>query len=137
MAGAYMFAASTSSGQADGTPDTCKIPAGQFTVTVPFKNTGKCASATGASTKVLIVNMGAITISASISSSSGDESGTKGGVKSSTFCGSVAFKQGSSKVLVEGKALVVLTKTTSHNGSSANAVGTVTVQSQAKVKAAL
>lgn len=138
MAGSYMAAASQKGGSAVGTPDTCNVPnsSGVDTPT-PFTNTGQNSSATGTASTVLIENMPAITISSSIPSSSGDESGTDMGVTSGSVAGKVTYSQGSSKVLVKGNALVVLTNATGHNGSSPNAVGTVSSPGGTKVMAAL
>jgi hypothetical protein len=51
--------------------------------------------------------------------------------------GEIAFRTASSKVAFQGQKVIVLTATTAHNGSSANApMGVLMSPSQAKVLAA-
>jgi hypothetical protein len=138
MAGAYMPAASSAAGSADAFPDTCNVPSSSGSVPTPFTNTAQCAATEGGAETVLIENVPAVVVGAEISVSSGDESGSAGGVTSGTVASTVTYMQGSSKVLVQGRPLVVLTNVTAHNGVSANApAGTLDCPSQAKVLAAL
>jgi hypothetical protein len=64
----------------------------------------------------------------------GDEAGTLGGLVSGMNMGEVQFKQGSTKVKVEGQPCIHLTSMTSHNGTNANMpAGTQIAPSQTKV----
>lgn len=138
MPGAYLPASSKAAGQCMGMPDVCKVPTPAGPVPTPFPNMGMCATATGTVPTVLIENMESIVVGSKIPSSMGDEAGVAGGVVSGVNVGPITFMTGSSKVMVKGKPLVVLTSTTAHNGSSANMPGGVVVApSQAKVLAAL
>ena len=69
-----------------------------------------------------------------IPSSTGDEAGTLGGLRSGTFCGPVRFKTASAKVYAKGKRVVLLGAITTHNAE--NAVGQHVVASQTKVRVA-
>ncbi len=92
------------------------------------------ANASQTSTKVMIENKDAVVETSEIPSSTGDEAGTAGGVVSGTFAQKVVFRQGSSKVLAEGKGIVFVSAMTAHNGSNANVpVGVHISPSQAKV----
>jgi hypothetical protein len=116
-----MPASTTMNGQCLGTPDTCKTPAPSGTVPVPYPNIAMCMQASsGVSTKVKIMNMSAILMNSKIPMSSGDEAGSIGGVVSNMIKGEVAYKKGSSKIKVEGKAQAYISCTTGHNGSNAN-----------------
>jgi hypothetical protein len=133
-----MPAASSAAGSAIASPDTCNVPSASGTVPTPFVNTAQCAAAEGGAETVLIECAPAIVVGAEISVSSGDESGSAGGVVSGTVAGPATFLQGSSKVLVQGRPLVVLTNVVAQNGVSANAPsGTLCSPSQAKVLASL
>ena len=84
--------------------------------------------------KVKICNQAVVTVQSKIPMSSGDEAGSAGGVMSGMIKGEVSFKQGSTKVKVEGNAPVMQLKTSGHNGTSANApAGVLTSCSQSKV----
>ena len=57
---------------------------------------------------------------------------------SGMIMGEIAFRTASSKVSFQGQKVIVLTATTAHNGSNANAPsGVLMTPSQAKVLAAL
>lgn len=118
-------------------PDVCKTPAPPAgPVPIPYPNIGQMAQAKGSScsSKVLICNKKAAHKATEISMSSGDEAGSVGGVVSNKIKGEVKFKNGSSKVKVEGKALAYLGCMTGHNGSNANMpAGAQIVPSQVKV----
>ncbi len=118
-----------------GSPDTCLVPAPPGPpVPTPFPNMAQCAMATGTTTKVMVMNMPALTEASKIPMSMGDEAGVGGGVVSGMNMGPVAFRTSSSKVSFEGKKAVTLTSTTAHNGSNANMpAGTHLAPSQAVV----
>ena len=119
-------------------PDVCKVPAppAPLPIPTPFPNMGmmSSASAGSCSQKVKVLNKAPILKSSEISSSKGDEPGTLKGMVSMTVMEKVTFKTASSKVEIEGKQVVTVFKTTSHNGSNANMpAGTIVEPSQSKV----
>jgi hypothetical protein len=85
-------------------------------------------------TKVLIMNMPALTQASKLPMSSGDEAGVGGGVMSGMNMGQVAFRTASTKVKLEGNGALILTAMSAHNGVNANMpAGIVMAPSQAKV----
>ena len=126
--------ATKASGDCIAMPDVCKVPAPPAPpVPVPFPNMAQMTSAVETSTKVFVENKPIVVQASKLPSSSGDEAGTAGGVVSGVTKGEVTFKTASGKVFVEGKKAVLLTATTAHNGSNANAVGVHASPSQGKV----
>jgi hypothetical protein len=133
-----MFPAATNGGgQAFAFPDVCKVPAPPAPpIPTPFPNIGMLTQCKGSScsSKVKIVNKKTVTVKSEIARTSGDEAGTLKGLVSSTNMDKAAFKQGVSKVKVEGDDIVNHLKPTGHNGSNANAPpGTHVAPSQSKV----
>jgi hypothetical protein len=125
-------------GQAMGFPDTCKTQVGPAVVPIPYPNIGMTPTATGVTTKVLVVNMPALTQGSKLPMSQGDEAGAAGGVVSGMIMGPIAFRTASSKVAFQGQKVIVLTATTAHNGSNANdPAGVLMTPSQMVVFAAL
>jgi hypothetical protein len=120
-------------------PDTCKTPSPAGPVPIPYPNMADTAQADAGkcSSKVMVVGKAVVHKSSEIPMSSGDEAGSAGGVVSGKIKGEVLFRKFSSKVKVEGNAVVYQTCTTSHNGKSANVpAGIQAAPSQAKVKVA-
>lgn len=127
-------ASTTMSGICLAAPDVCETPTPAGPVPIPYANVAQMAVAVATSTKVFAKNMPAVTLKAKIPVSSGDEAGGAGGVVSATTVGEASFKQGSTKVLVEGAPWVHLTSMTGQNGTNANApAGQVVAPSQATV----
>ena len=126
-------ASSKGGGQALAFPDVCKTPTPGGPVPLPYPNMGMLVQVSKESQKVKIVGKGAVTKKSEIPRSQGDEPGTAGGVVSNMNMGKITFKQGSSKVKVEGQPLQHLTAPTAHNGANANVSGMIVVPSQAKV----
>ena len=93
-------ASSKGDGQVMAAPDTCKTPSPGGPVPVPYPNQGMLMQPSGESTKVKIVNFGAVTKKTEIPRSMGDEAGTLGGVVSNVNMNKITFKKGSSKVTV-------------------------------------
>lgn len=122
-----MFPASTKGGGScaagGGAPiDICKIPAPPAPFApAPFPNMVQCPSASGESGKVKMSSSPALTKSSTYSSSQGDEAGTLKGMVAPFNMSKVEYKLASMKVKCEGKAVVTVTKMTSHNGASPNA----------------
>jgi len=117
-----------------GPTDVCKTPSPAGPVPIPYPNIAMVNQADDCSSKVKVENKEVVTVKSQIPMSTGDEPGTAGGVVSSKFKGEVKFKNGSSKVLVEGNKWVYVTCMTGHNGSNANMpAGAQIAPSQTKV----
>jgi hypothetical protein len=119
-----MFPAATKGGGQNATTgplDVCKVP-GTPPVPTPFPNLGSVSDASGGSCsqKVKMLSKKVCTTKSEIPRSSGDEAGTLGGMVSNVNMNTVHFKQGSSKVIVEGEKCAHMTSMTGHNGSNAN-----------------
>ena len=127
-------AGSKGGGTCLGVPDVCNVPAAPSPIPMAFPNQAMLANASQTSAKVLFENKDAVVEMSEIPNSSGDESGSAGGLISGTFAQKVVFRKGSSKVMAEGKPVVFLTTMTAHNGANANVpVGLHDSPSQAKV----
>lgn len=132
-----MFPGSTKGG---GTclaaPDVCitQVPPPVNKAPIPYPNTAMLTQATNTSTKVKFFGSEVVTLKSEIPRSMGDEAGSSGGVISGVNMDKVVFKQGSSKVKVEGQPCIHLTSLSTHNGSNANAPsGCQVAPSQIKV----
>lgn len=101
-----MPASTNGGGQCFAFPDVCKTPAPPAPpIPIPYPNIAMLNQASGGtcSSKVKIMGKKAATKNTEITMSSGDEAGNAGGgVVSNKFKGSAKFKQGSSKVKIEG-----------------------------------
>jgi hypothetical protein len=120
-----------------GTPDVCLVPAPPGPdIPTPLVNQAQCPAANAAtcSKKVTVMNQPVCTEATIIPLTQGDDLGVGGGVVSGTFIQQAAYKQGSTKVLVEGNPVVTALSTTAHNGSNANnPAGSQLTPSQMKV----
>ena len=132
-----MFGVSTKGGgMSQGGPDVCKTPAppAPSPVPVPYPNMAMLNQAMMESKKVKVANMGVVTMGSSISMTSGDEAGVAGGVISSQMKGPAKPKKGSTKVKVEGQAVIFQTCTFGQNGNNANVpAGVQSAPSQTQV----
>jgi hypothetical protein len=133
-----MFPLSTKAGgQAFAFPDVCKVPAPPAPpIPTPFPNIAMLDQASGGtcSKKVKVLNQPVITVASEVPRTMGDEVGSLKGLSSGTAMDKAVFKQGVSKVKVEGNDVVNMLKPTAHNGASANAPGgSVIAPSQTKV----
>jgi hypothetical protein len=119
-------------------PDTCKVPAPPAPpIPTPFGNVANLIQVNKAtcSQKAKVMNQPILKLNSMVPMSSGDEAGSAGGVVSGTIKGPAVAKKGSSKVKVEGMAVVFQTCTFGQNGTNANApMGIHTAPSQPKVK---
>jgi hypothetical protein len=126
--------ATSAGGTAMAMPDVCNTPAPPGPpIPVPYPNNGMLATASSVGMKVLVGSAPVIVESSKLPTSVGDQAGALGGLTSGVVGGPVSFKQYSAKVSAEGKKVVFLSATTGHNGDNPNAVGSVTVPSQARV----
>lgn len=126
----------TAAGTCVAFADVCNVPSPAGPVPTPFVNVAQCVDAHGGTTSraVKIGGRAVITVRTEIARSSGDEAGVGGGVISGTFLGSMRYRSGSSKVLVEGSGVVTHLAPTAHNGTNANApCGLQVSPSQSKV----
>lgn len=129
-------AATNAGGSGTAFPDTCNTPSPSGTVPTPYPNNAMLtdAMANTCSMKVMIGNMKVLHQMSQISRTSGDEAGSAGGVVSGMIMGQAEFKNGSTKVMVEGQSVVHLTCMTGQNGMNANMpAGTIVAPSQEKV----
>lgn len=124
-------------GQVFAFPDVCQVPAPPAPpIPTPFPNIGMLNQASGGtcSKKVKVLNQPVVTKASEIPKTMGDEAGTLKGVSSGTNMDKATFKQGVSKVKVEGNDVINQLKPSAQNGASANApAGMVIAPSQTKV----
>ena len=127
--------ATNGGGQCMGMPDVCLTPAPPAPpVPIPYPNTAMLNQAKKTSKKVKFVGKEVVTQKSEIPKSMGDEAGSNGGIMSGMNMGPASFKNGSSKVKVEGQPCIHLTSMTGHNGVNANCpAGAVIAPSQTKV----
>ncbi len=133
------FASTKGGGNCFAMPDVNLTPAppAPNPVPIPYSNTGLLNQAKKTSTKVKFASKAVVTVKSQISRSMGDEPGINKGVISGENMGKVTFRKGSSKVKVQGQAVVHLTSMSAHNGSNANMpAGAQVAPSQTKVKVA-
>ncbi|MFY2556805.1 PAAR-like domain-containing protein [Corallococcus terminator] len=101
-------------------PDVCKVPTPGGPVPTPFVNSAQDSMLTKGSTSVTIEGNPVALTSSELSTSTGDEAGTAGGLISSKFKGKMAWGSGSVDVKVEGKGVVRYLDVTLHNGNTYN-----------------
>ncbi|MFN0151311.1 MAG: DUF4150 domain-containing protein [bacterium] len=132
-----MPASTNGGGQCLAFPDVCKTPSPAGPIPIPYPNIAMLTQASSGTIakKVKIDGKKAVMKDSEISMSSGDEAGSAGGgVVSNSIKGPAKFKNGSSKVKVEGKPLVYIGCMAGQNGSNANMpAGAQVAPSQTKV----
>ncbi len=101
-------------------PDVCKVPTPAGPVPTPFVNSAQDSMLTKGSKSVTINGYPVALTDSELSTSSGDEPGTAGGLISSKFKGKLAWGSGSVDVKIEGKGVVRYLDVTLHNGNSFN-----------------
>ena len=101
-------------------PDVCKVPTPGGPVPTPFVNSAQDSMLTKGSKSVTINGHPVALTDSELSTSSGDEPGTAGGLISSKFKGKLAWGSGSVDVKIEGKGVVRYLDVTLHNGNSFN-----------------
>ena len=120
-------------------PDVCKIPGpptAPFTP-LPFPNIAMVSDSDSTIDTVLACNKQVVVVSSKIPSSKGDEAGTLGGMVSMVNRSTAKWTMGSTKVFAKGKAVITVTKMTTHNGQNPNTAGAQVAPSQTTVLAAL
>jgi uncharacterized Zn-binding protein involved in type VI secretion len=116
-----MPASTNGGGQCFAFPDVCKTPTPGGPVPIPYPNIAMLNQASGGtvSSKVKIMGKKAATQNTEITMSSGDEAGSAGGgVVSNKIKGPAKFKQGSSKVKIEGHGAAYLGAMIGQNDAS-------------------
>jgi hypothetical protein len=129
-----MPASTTDSGETmSNVPDVCNTPSASGVTPITYVNTEGVDSADETCDTVQVDNKDTVHTDSYMSSSSGDEAGSSGGVVSGSNTDEVNFSQGSSAVEVDGYEWVYCGATTEHNGSSANTTGNQISPSQTTV----
>jgi len=101
-------------------PDVCNVPTPGGTVPTPFVNSAQDSMLTKGSKSVTINGYPVALTDSELSTSSGDEPGTAGGLISSKLKGKMAWGSGSVDVKIEGKGVVRFLDVTLHNGNTYN-----------------
>ncbi|WP_437578498.1 PAAR-like domain-containing protein [Sorangium sp. So ce887] len=101
-------------------PDVCKVPTPAGPVPTPFVNTAQDAMLAKGSKQTSIAGNPVALESSELSTSTGDEPGTAGGVISSKIKGKLTWSGSSMDVKVEGKGVVRFLDPTLHNGNTFN-----------------
>ena len=112
-----------SQGVCSAFPDVCRTPTPGGPVPIPYPNIGQLSGVQNPSSNVKAGGNFVVIKTSTISSSSGDEAGSAGGVKSPTVAGSVSFKTASNTVKANGQGVVRMFDQTEQNGN--NAIGVV------------
>lgn len=101
-------------------PDVCKTPSPGGPIPIPYVNLAMDSDLTDGAESVQIEGNPVATISSKISTSSGDEPGSIGGIASSKFKGIAGWTFGSLDTKAEGHSLVRFNDPILHNGNSYN-----------------
>lgn len=102
-------------GSSTVSPDVCKTPTGGGPVPVAYPNTAKSADLVSGSKTVLINGQSVAIKGCNFCVSTGDESGSEGGVSSATIQGKAEFVSYSFDVKIEGKNVCRHTDLMTHN----------------------
>lgn len=113
-------------GGASAVPDVTMVP--PFAIPTPFPNLGMNAMAIPTYFTIMIECKPELDITATIAVTSGDETGSMGGVASGTIVGPARAVKGSIKVFLAGKPVWRTTDPTMQNLT--NAVGVTSIPSQ-------
>jgi len=101
-------------------PDVCKTPSPGGPVPIPYVNVARDGDLADGADSVRIEGNPVTHVASKISTSSGDEAGSAGGVMSGKFKGAMSWKMGSLDVKVEGQSVVRFLDSGLHNGNSFN-----------------
>ena len=108
--------------QVSGPPDVCKTPSPGGPVPLPYPNAAMDKHLAKGTKQVKINGHPAAIASSNLSTSTGDEAGTAGGLISSKTKGKLTFASSSIDVSFEGKGVVRYGDITQHNGNTYNTV---------------
>lgn len=131
-----MYALTMGGGTCMGTPDICNTYVGTASSPITYVNLsyGTLANAALCATVVNIEACPALMLESEITLSTGNESGTLGGIISGEFIGPTTFYSGSTTTFFEGGvALPMGTSITGQNGTITNITGSITSPSQTTV----
>src|SRR5262249_42293729 len=103
---------------ASAVPDVCKTPSPGGPIPIPYPNLAMDSNLADGAATVQIESNPVANIKSKISTSSGDEPGTVGGIMSNVNKGTCSWKMGSPDVKAEGESVVRFLDTTFHNGNS-------------------
>jgi hypothetical protein len=101
-------------------PDVCKTPSPAGPVPIPYVNIAMDSDLADGAGSVQIEGNPVANVGSKLSTSSGDEAGTVGGLISSKFKGTVTWTMGSLDVKAEGKGVVRFLDNAFHNGNTFN-----------------
>jgi uncharacterized Zn-binding protein involved in type VI secretion len=117
-----------SGGMSTAAPDTCKTPTPGGPVPLPYPNIAQSSDASQVSTTVKVDGNGVMIDGSKFALSSGDEAGSALGIMSSKIKGTAEFKNFSTDVKFDGKAVARLSDPMGQNQGSDNAAGPAEVQ---------
>ena len=117
-----------SGGMSTAAPDTCKTPTPGGPVPLPYPNNAQSSDASQVSTTVKVDGNGVMIDGSKFALSSGDEAGSALGIMSSKIKGTAEFKNFSTDVKFDGKAVARLSDPMGQNQGSDNAAGPAEVQ---------
>ncbi|WP_437675012.1 DUF4150 domain-containing protein [Sorangium sp. So ce131] len=101
-------------------PDVCKTPSPGGPVPIPYVNIALSGDLAKGTKKVKIAGNPTANAGSNLSTSSGDEAGTAGGVISSKFKGKLTWASTSTDVKTEGKGVARFMDPTQQNGNTGN-----------------
>ncbi len=101
-------------------PDVCKTPTPGGPIPIPYINVAFNRNLTKGTKKVRIAGNPIAIAKSKLSTSTGDEPGTLGGIVSGKFKGKMAWGTSSMNVKAEGKGVVRFMDITLHNGNTYN-----------------
>lgn len=104
-------------------PDVCNTPSPGGPVPIPYPNIAQLSDAQDVADDLLLgpSSLKALLVDSTISTSSGDEAGSAGGVSSGTIMGECKVTSGSGSVLYGGRGVARFSDPTTQNNE--NAVG--------------
>ncbi len=101
-------------------PDVCKTPSPGGPVPIPYINVATDSNHTEGAESVKIAGNPLANVGSKISTSTGDEPGSAGGLMSSKIKGTVTWQMGSLNVKAESKSVVRFLDPSFHNGNAFN-----------------
>jgi len=101
-------------------PDVCKTPTPGGPVPIPYPNLAMDSNLVDGAASVQIEGNPVTNVKSKISTSTGDEPGTVGGIMSNVNKGTCTWKMGSPDVKAEGESVVRFLDTSFHNGNGFN-----------------
>lgn len=125
-----------SGGTSTAAPDSCKTPTPGGPVPMPYPNVAMSSDASKVTTTVKVDGNGVMVDGSKFAMSSGDEAGSAMGVVSNKIKGTAEFKNYSTDVKFDGKAVARLSDPMGQNQGSDNAAGPAEMQGPAEAQEA-